>query len=234
MNRKLLTLATVALLSVSGALYAGQQKPKTPAASTAAKPAKTAPMHTTSGKRLFPVPLMMIVIVIGAVGFSGIFARHVHVLESSAHGRGQKPKPSVSASQPKPGPTPRGPEIAQIPGSTPPPPARPSGNYNYQTGLDHERALSGMTIDELRRIQQYLPNGSQVALYAVDEKNNLAAIGKADLENNGVLETIVIYRPAQPINDASSSPLNLAVLVPEQDRLVVRASTTLYGSYIQN
>ena len=49
MNRKILTLATVALLSVSGAVYAGQQKPKTPAASTAAKPAKAAPMHTTSG-----------------------------------------------------------------------------------------------------------------------------------------------------------------------------------------
>lgn len=54
-------------------------------------------------KRFFPAPLLILVIVIGAVGLSAIPSRHL--LAGSAHGGGQTPKPSPR-SRPQPQPTP--------------------------------------------------------------------------------------------------------------------------------
>ncbi|HBB94091.1 MAG TPA: hypothetical protein DC054_01755 [Blastocatellia bacterium] len=59
-------------------------------------------MRTASQKRFFPVPLLMLLIIIGAVGLSAIPTRHLW--EGSAHGRTQKP--SKAGTRPQPRPTP--------------------------------------------------------------------------------------------------------------------------------
>jgi hypothetical protein len=122
----------------------------------------------------------------------------------------------------------------QGPLSTPLPPPRPSGESNYQSALEPERTLIGMASEQLKRIELYLPNGSQIATYPVSETTKTAATASADLDNDGVIETVVIYSIAGKKNPGNAPSLYLGVLGTERDRLQMRATAPLYGTYIQN
>jgi hypothetical protein len=117
--------------------------------------------------------------------------------------------------------------------STPLPPPRPPGSINPQATVERELTLVGITTEELKRIQGYLPSGSEIVTYPISRNELRAAADSADLDNDGNVETVVVYRNSE-LDRTKITTLYLAVLGVMQGRLEVRATQPLSGTYIQN
>lgn len=117
------------------------------------------------------------------------------------------------------------PTIAQ--GTSSPSPPRMTGAPLSTTEPDPQRTLVGITSEQLRQIEQYLPNGAQVATYPADKNHLKTALVKADLNSDGSMESIVVHR-GRPATEAEMTPqLFLSVLSREADAWKVRSSTRL-------
>ncbi|MGH9961819.1 MAG: hypothetical protein ACREBC_32600, partial [Pyrinomonadaceae bacterium] len=136
----------------------------------------------------------------------------------------QPPTESLEASVP-----------AQEPFSTPPPPPSLPYETGAQSPAEPQRVLIGVKSEQLSLMEKYLPEGAQVVTYAISETQMKAALANADLDGDGNLKTVVVYNLPESKNERDGSQLlYLAVLEAEGDRMIMRATTHLYGSYIQN
>ncbi len=110
----------------------------------------------------------------------------------------------------------------------PPPPVGPT----YEPSPERRRTLIGATNEQLKQIEQYLPEGAQVATYAVSETEERAAFASADLMADGRPETVIVYEAPGPAPDGGGQPLFLSVLALEGNGLILKSSARLYGGLI--
>ena len=115
-------------------------------------------------------------------------------------------------------------------GVEPPPPAVPIDGPTYQPRPEPSLALIGATRDQLRQIEEYLPQGVRVVTYAVSETEERAAYAASDLDGDGNIETIIVYKA--PRAGGGDQPLFLGVLKLEGNRLTLTSSAPLYGVLI--
>src|SRR5205807_3499624 len=94
------------------------------------------------------------------------------------------------------------------------------------SALDRQRTLVGMTTQKLTEIERYLPAGSKVATYAINESEQRAAVATDDSN------IVVVYRPPVAEPDAGGQSLFLGVLTRDGNKLTLRSSTQLYGGLI--
>lgn len=121
----------------------------------------------------------------------------------------------------------------QATGFEPPPP--PSAPMNVPTYLPHPEpslALVGVTSEQLREIERYLPEGARIVTYPVSKTEQRAAYAVADLEGDGNTETVVVYKGSRPEAEAPDTSLLLGVLVKDENGWSLRASTRLHGNLI--
>lgn len=109
----------------------------------------------------------------------------------------------------------------------PPPPPKTQGVPISTPVPEAARTLVGLTGDEVRQIEQCLPGAAHVATYPVGSNSMKAAVAKADLNGDGDVETVVVYKADSPAGGEAASQLFLGVLTREADRLQVRSSTPL-------
>jgi hypothetical protein len=83
-----------------------------------------------------------------------------------------------------------------------------------------------MTTEQLMQIARYLPAGSKVATYAINESEQRAAVATYDRK------TVVVYKTPTSEQDTGGPSLFLGVLTREGDSLTLRSSTQLYGGLI--
>ena len=119
-------------------------------------------------------------------------------------------------------PSPNQPQLS----STPLPPPRPGGEAINNPNPEPQRALVGASAEQLTRIEQSLPERSQVATYAVSNTEQRAAYATSDLEGKGTVDTVVVYK------ELGSESLFLAVLAPKENNLTLRSSVRLNGGII--
>ncbi|MGI8654114.1 MAG: hypothetical protein ACR2LC_02720 [Pyrinomonadaceae bacterium] len=115
--------------------------------------------------------------------------------------------------------------------SIPPPPSRPAGQPAYQPRSEPQRILIGTTNEQIRQIEQYLPEGAQIAIYPVSDTQERAAFATTDLAGNGSIETVAVYS-LLGADAKSSDPLFLGVLAHQGNGLTLLSSTTLYGRQV--
>ena len=117
----------------------------------------------------------------------------------------------------------------------PPPPPPPSGlgrERGTPSPTEPRRLLLGVTRDELREVERYLPTGAQIYAYAVGDEYLAGAIISADLDGDGNDETVVIYNERKPTPKEGSLPLTLSILMRTENKLRVRASVALVGAVL--
>jgi hypothetical protein len=83
-----------------------------------------------------------------------------------------------------------------------------------------------MTTQQLTEIERYLPAGSKVATYVINESEQRAAVAIDDGK------TVVVYRTPVTEGDAGGQSLFLGVLTRNGNNLTLRSSTRLYGGMI--
>lgn len=119
----------------------------------------------------------------------------------------------------------------QDPRSTPLPPPKVATEPVYEANPEPKRTLV-TPKQQLEDIEQYLPSGAQVVTYAVSETNEKAAIAQADLLGDGRVDTVAIYTTSGLGTMPGDRSLFLGVLVPEENKLVLKSSAPLYGGVI--
>jgi hypothetical protein len=84
-------------------------------------------------------------------------------------------------------------------------------------------------------VERYLPSGSQVYAYPVNTHLEAAVIS-ADLDGDGVPETVAVFNTRKPTAEEGSLPLMLGVLASDGDKKTLRlqASARLSGSILLN
>ncbi|MEK6407964.1 MAG: hypothetical protein AABN34_13465 [Acidobacteriota bacterium] len=112
----------------------------------------------------------------------------------------------------------------------PPPPPFPAGrDMIVQSAAEPNRTLAGVTSDDLKRIERYLPAGARIYTYPVSQSTLASALISADLDGDGEAETIVVYNDRKPTTEEGSLPLTLSVLVRHKRDVALRASVRLSG-----
>ncbi len=115
----------------------------------------------------------------------------------------------------------------------PPPPPRPISVLSYQQPSEQALTLTGTSSDQLRRIEQYLPEGARIATYPVSMAQQKAALANTDLINDGNIKTILIYEMHTPADVETDTQLFLGILVHAKGgSLTLRSSAHLYGGLI--
>jgi hypothetical protein len=132
-------------------------------------------------------------------------------------------RPNFQAQQQEP-PPPRAPP--------PPPPPFPGDPPVSQSTPELPRSLIGMTAEDLKEFEKYLPQGAQIYSYAVGESNLAPAIITADLDGDGKAETIVVYNERKPTPEEGSLPLTLSVLAGEGNALRTLVSRQFAGGVL--
>ena len=94
-------------------------------------------------------------------------------------------------------------------------PPSPRGESIQQITAEPERSLVAATSDQVNHIERYLPEGSQIARYAVSETEQKAALATADLNRSGQVETVVVYKAPEPEPEEGGQALFLGVLSAE-------------------
>jgi len=110
----------------------------------------------------------------------------------------------------------------------PPPPVGPTAKIQPEP----TRTLVGATRDQLKQVEQYLPEGARVVTYPVSEIEERPAFASADLIGDGRNEIVVVYRAPGPPPDGGGQPLFLGVLRADGEHLTLSSSTGLYGGLI--
>lgn len=100
-------------------------------------------------------------------------------------------------------------------GAVPPPPPRPADAPAETSAQERPRELVGATAEQLRTVEERLPAGARVATYPSGDAEARAALASADLDGDGVRETVVVHTEG-PASDSDPTPqLFLSVLAPE-------------------
>jgi hypothetical protein len=94
------------------------------------------------------------------------------------------------------------------------------------------RTLIGVAEEDLRQVEQYLPDGAKVYTYPVGKAGLGAAIVSADLDGDGKDETIIVYNECKPTAEEGTQPLRLSVLTHKSNTLEIRASFNLVGGVL--
>jgi hypothetical protein len=124
----------------------------------------------------------------------------------SATSQRQEPSPKIP-------PVPPG--GAQVSAPTPEPAPEPT------------RVLVGIAGEQLRQIEQYLPEGSHVATYPLDNAHERAAILIADIDGDGSPETVVVHTEQLTTSAEPMPQLYLTVLSRDAESIKVRSSVRL-------
>lgn len=125
----------------------------------------------------------------------------------------------------------------QQPVPAPPPPERPlpppptAGVAEFRSLPDPSRTLVGIDRQHLRQVESYLPAGSTVRTFPIDETQERAAITTADLNGDGTQETIVAFNVPEK-TDGSIGTLFLGVLANTGDKMTLQSSVRLSGDYV--
>lgn len=143
-----------------------------------------------------------------------------------------KRSPDVSQVPPPPGPVLQAPSPSGQGDLPAPPPAR--GEKPIPPMPEPMRTLVGTTQERLRQVEQSLPAGSQVYLGPVGDDKSMAALTKADLDGDGTVETVVVYKQPAPNQQGGTQTLMLSVLAPKDDGFLARASIPLEGGVLFN
>jgi len=98
---------------------------------------------------------------------------------------------------------------------------------------DPPRTLVGIDRQQLRQVESYLPKGSAIRTFPIDETQESAAIATADLNSDGTQETIVAFNIPEK-NDGSMGTLFLGILSDTGDKMTLQSSVRLHGDYIYN
>lgn len=112
----------------------------------------------------------------------------------------------------------------------PPPPA----NGAAQSPPEPPRSLVGITAERLKQIEQSLPKGSKIYRSPIANDKSMAAVVDADLDGDGVSETIVVHTAQVPTTQEPTPPLVLTVLASKGGSLSPRASVPLTGGVLFN
>jgi len=116
------------------------------------------------------------------------------------------------------------PQQGQLSKPSPPP---STGISITMPSLEPVRTLTEAENEQLKRIEQALPEGARVATYRAVKTHLKAALVTTDLDGDGKAETIVVHTN-QPATDKEPLPqLALSVLTHEGDLIKVRSSTRL-------
>jgi hypothetical protein len=116
----------------------------------------------------------------------------------------------------------------QVPTLPPPPPPPPTAETAEVRFLpDPPRALVGIASKQLRQVEAYLPEGSAIETFPISDTQEKAAIATVDLDGDGTQETIVAFN-----NPQTNGSLFLGVLAPDGDKLTLRSSLRLPGTYV--
>jgi hypothetical protein len=115
----------------------------------------------------------------------------------------------------------------------PPPPPQVPGTASVESHrAELSRTLIGVTSEDLNQIERYLPAGSQIYTYPIDQTTLAAAVVSADVGKDGRVEIVVVYRARTPTPREGTLPLSLGVLArngPETDLI---AATQLPGEVL--
>lgn len=109
----------------------------------------------------------------------------------------------------------------------PPPPPPVAGVPLPPPAPEPQRTLTGTTGEQLSLIEQYLPDGAQVATYSAGENHSKAALVTAELDGDGSPETVVVHRGRRASRADVTPQLFLSVLSREGEALKVRSSARL-------
>jgi hypothetical protein len=129
------------------------------------------------------------------------------------------------------------PAQGQVP--TPPPPSLPSpppstaGMAAVRSLPDPPRTLVGIDRQQLRQVESYLPEGSTIRTFPIDESQETAALATGDLNSDGTQETIVGFNTPEK-TDGGMGTLFLGVLAGTRDKMTLQSSVRLHGDYIYN
>jgi hypothetical protein len=99
---------------------------------------------------------------------------------------------------------------------------------------EEPRILFGPTKAQLKRIERALPRESSIYIGPVGLKYETAALAEADLDGDGVAETIVVYTLRQPTASEPRPPLMLSILSRYGEQLSVQMSIALVGNILFN
>jgi hypothetical protein len=113
-----------------------------------------------------------------------------------------------------------------------PPPSAPINAPTYPPHPEPSLTLIGATSEQLRQIEQYLPEGTRIVTYPVSETEQRAAYANVDLKGDGNTETVVVYKGSGPEAEGGDAPLVLGVLVKDGNSLSLRSSARLHGALI--
>jgi hypothetical protein len=123
-------------------------------------------------------------------------------------------------------------EQQDVPPSPPPPPTFPGTPPVREARPEPLRSLIGVTEEDLREVERYLPAGAKVYTYPVGESSLAAAIMTADLDGDSKDETVVAYSERNPTPEEGTQPLRLSVLMHKGKTFEVRASFNLVGGVL--
>ena len=113
-------------------------------------------------------------------------------------------------------------------------PFPPPANSAAQPQPEPQRKLVGVAAERLKQIEQSLPKGSEICRSAVGSDKSMAAVLDADLDSDGVVETIVVHTATPPTSREPTPPLVLSVLASDGGALSQRASVPLTGGVLFN
>jgi len=131
--------------------------------------------------------------------------------------------------------SPRQPVYPPAPPRPAPPPPFPGTPNAAPVAPEPERSVSDAAKEYVTWVERYLPSGSKVYMYPVNTRLE-AAIINADLDDDGVAETVVVYTTRKPTAEEGTLTLMLGVLTSEGDKKALRlqASTPLAGEIFFN
>jgi hypothetical protein len=116
-----------------------------------------------------------------------------------------------------------------------PAPPPPTGNGTAAPPmLEPSRTLVGVTQERLRHIEQSLPAGSQAYINPIGSDKSVAALTEADLDSDGTVDTVVVYKKPLPTPQGVTQSLVLCILTPEGEGFSARASVALEGGVLFN
>jgi hypothetical protein len=179
-------------------------------------------------KRLFVTAILTCVVIVG------LYTRYhdsARMSQETAELTSQSPSTSLMPAS-RGGPTLQSPNARQQEMPPPPPPPFPGTPPIRETSPEPPRSLIGATEEDLKQVEQYLPDGAKVYTCPVGKSGLAAAIVNADVDGDGKDETIVVYNERKPTPEEGTQPLRLSVLTHKGNTLEIRASINLGGSVL--
>jgi hypothetical protein len=134
------------------------------------------------------------------------------------------------------GGTSKGPPARQpsTPAEDIPPPPSPKPGTSVVPPPEVRRTLTGMTEEQVARIESHLPAGARVYLSPVGRDQARPAVIDTDLEGGGTAETVVVYSTRPPTAGEPSPALFLGVLTQEGQGMRIKSTTALNGGVLFN